>query len=280
MRAPSIRFSFIFFIAAAAVIAACSANTGDREATPADPAGGAPEMLPPSPTPDEAATLEIAPGESGLIDGVQRQVAGGLVVEASNWRFEEEDSGGLTLKLDLCIPIPTDADWLIHAASLRFAGTVIEEYGGIPIEIVEVHGDGTASVHTFENGRPSTTERPALENEQSYRCDTLYFWGLPEEVRGSELKVTINGLYASRLTGVPCSSELLAKAQQEIDALAGGIVLSCSDELINGYAGLAIERIPEGVSLETAEEVFHSDAFYLAMFGVAGPWEFVYPEPN
>ena len=285
MRSQTISaFGKLFlFLLVVMMIFAFGATWRDRVAPPAsDPDRGTiseNETPAPSPTIPVQAD-EPDPGESTERSGVQRQVAAGLAIETSNLRFEEEEAGGVTLKLDICIPMPTDADWFIHAANLRFAGTVVEDHGTIPIEIVEVHDDGTAAVYTFENNRPSTSERPALENEQSHRCDTLYFWGQPEEVRDAELVITIDGLYASRLTGEPCTNELLARAQQEMDSLAAGIVLACTADLENGYAGLAIERIPEEMSREAADVIFYSDAFYLAMFGVAGPWVFVYPETN
>ena len=230
-------------------------------------------LSPGDPEPD----YENLPAETRTGNGFQQHVASGLMVETGNLRFEAEEGGGLTLKLDVCFQMPTNSDWSIYAASLRYAGTEIEEYGGDPIEIVEVAGDGTATVHTFENNQKNVSQRPALENEQSRRCDTVYFWGLPGEIREAGFTFTVDSIYASRDTGGPCTAELLARAQQVIDTLADGIVLACSDDLANGYAGLAIERIPDGMTREAAEAVFYNRAFYLALFGVIGPWEFVFP---
>ncbi len=270
MRSRTIRRFAISFLAGAVMISACQADISDSSPTPAGTADhtSVPEIESPSPSPE---------GSTGM-GGVQKQTAAGLTIEAGNMRFEGEENGGVTLQVDLCFPMPTNADWSIFKASLSFFGVAVENHGTIPIEIVEVGDNGTALVYAFENNQFITSERPALASEHSQRCDTLSFWGLPEEIRDAEFTITIDGLYASRNELQPCTSELLAKAQQAMGTRVEGIVLTCSDDVANGYAGLAIESIPEGISQDAAEEIFHSNDIYLALFGVAGPWVFTYPE--
>ena len=257
MHSPMTRdaFKLMFLLVCVLILSACRADLPDPSpapAAPADPAAVTEIQFSPTTAPDEHAAIQAAPQESGWVDGGRRQIAAGLAIEAGNLRFEEEESGGLTLKLDVCFQMPTNSDWSIFAASLRYAGTVIEEYGGDPIEIVMVEGDGTVTV--LEGNRPNISQRPALENEQSRRCDTIYFWALPGAIRDAEFTFTIDGLYASRETGGPCTSELLTKAQQAMDMQAAGIGLGCSVDLVNGYAGLFIDRIPEGMTREAADE--------------------------
>lgn len=234
------------------------------------------ETQPPQPIEETATAGPEAPESTGL----QLQTAGGLTLEAWNLRFEDDETG-VMMKLDLCFPIPSNADWFYEAVLLEFSGSAVSDYGTNPIEIRQVNGDGTVSLTTFDGSRPTTTERPVEPGEDSRRCDTFYFWGLPEEIRHAPLTLTIGAIADAPNEGQTCTADLLSKAQQAMDARANGLTLVCqSDEIAfqqSGYAGLAIGQVPEGMSQETADSLFFNNDFWLDVFGLRGPWVFTFP---
>lgn len=237
-------------------------------------------MIVPGISDSAATTVNVEPVSEETIGtvGVQQQVAGGLTVEASDLRFEEDEAGSVTVLLDICFPMPTNnVNWTIYAATLSYSGFVVGDYGTTPIEILLVNPDRTAMVYEYANNQFTTFERPALESETSHRCDTVYFWGQPKEVVDSELNIAILALSADPTEGQTCTSDLVAQAQEAMDARAEGIILGCSDDG-SGYAGITMIQIPDEISQDAADQIFFSNEFYLDTFGLVGPWVFSFPE--
>jgi len=205
---------------------------------------------------DSIDDVEPVSEENTEMVGVQQQVAGGLTVEASDLRFEEDETGSVTVLVDICFPMPTNnVNWTIYSATLNYSGFVVGDYGTTPIEILVVDNDGTTMIYEYVNDQFTTLERPALKTETSHRCDTVYFWGQPKEVQDSELKIAIVALSADPSEGQTCTSDLVAKAQKAMDTQLEGVIIGCSDDG-SGYAGVTIVQKPDEISQDAADQIF------------------------
>lgn len=166
------------------------------------------------------------------------QTASGIEV-----RMERAFVEGKSVNADVCFTLPDTSDWGISAASLNYAGTVLQEYGTTLVSVQE----------------------PA-SGQAGLRCDTLTFI-VPPDADLSTATIVIDAIATTPREGEYCSV-YMPKIQQSMMERGIGIVLDCVD--VNGVLTMQILGIPPEMTQEQAEQIVYSDEFYT----VKGPWTF------
>jgi len=150
---------------------------------------------------------------------------------------------GKNVNANVCFTVPDTSDWSIWAASLNYAGTILQEYGTTMLSVQE----------------------PA-NGQAGLRCDTLTFVVAPDADLSSATMV-IDSVGTTPRKDEYCSL-YMPKIQQALLERGIGIVLDCVD--MNGLPTMQIESFPPDMSKEQAEQIVYSDEFYT----VKGPWSF------
>ncbi len=166
------------------------------------------------------------------------QTASGIDVH-----MEQVWMDGKNVNANVCFTLPDSSDWSIYAASLNYAGIVLQEYGTTLL-----------SVQESENG------------QAGLRCDTLTFV-VPPDADLTHATIVIDSI-APALRADEYCSVYMPKIQQAMLERGIGIVLDCVD--LNGVPTMQIVSMPPEMSQEQAEQIVYSDEFY----AVKGPWSF------
>ena len=166
------------------------------------------------------------------------QTAGGIEVH-----MEKVWMDGKNVNANVCFTLPDSSDWSIYAASLNYAGNVLQEYGTTLLNVQE-----------SENGKAGV------------RCDTLTFVVSPD-ANLTAASIVIDTVGATPRKDDYCSV-YMPKIQQAMLERGIGIVLDCVE--MNGLATMQIVGKPPEMTQEQAEQIVYSDEF----FTVKGPWSF------
>jgi hypothetical protein len=150
---------------------------------------------------------------------------------------------GKNVNANVCFTLPDSSDWSIYAASLNYAGIVLQEYGTTLL-----------SVQESENG------------QAGQRCDTLTFV-VPPDADLTNATIVIDSIAPPLRDDEYCSA-YMPKIQQAMLERGIGIVLDCVE--MNGLPTMQIVNKPPEMSQEQAEQIVYSDEFYT----VKGPWSF------
>ncbi|MGB7875146.1 MAG: hypothetical protein WBL25_12240 [Anaerolineales bacterium] len=169
------------------------------------------------------------------------QVIGGIDVSV-----ERAWQEGKQVYADVCFTMPDASDWTIWKASLKYADTVVQEYGGTLVSLQE----------------------PGVDGQPGQRCDTLEFY-VPPDADLSTVLISIESLAAYPREGEYCTI-YMPKIQQTLNDRGIAITLECNEA--NGAATMQITGKPGTMSQEEAEQIVYSDEF----FTVKGPWEFTF----
>jgi hypothetical protein len=219
--------SAMAILATVAVMLAC---------TPISPGPGG-VLTEPSATPFIAETYPTA--EGALLS--PNQVVSGIEVRVDRAWLE-----GKQVYADVCYTLPDASDWTIWKASLKYADTVVQEYGATLISLQEVGTDG----------------QPGL------RCDKLEFY-VPPDAELTTVTISVDALAAYPREEDYCTI-YMPKIQQALTERGIAITLACNE--VNGQATMQIVAKPETMSQEEAEQLVFSDEF----FTIKGPWEFTF----
>lgn len=204
-----------------------------------------------------------------------RQEINGIQVTAGNFHREKDK-----VLLDVCFAFPTNLDWTIWDADLRYDAIVNDTPGGTPIIIREPPIDGKQRVTPFEKtergvrlGEPIWED--AVDTLMGLRCDTLDFSGVP--AASTRFTFTLAAIAAYPREGEECDQAYLAKYQAALDARNTGIKIGCRhDEYIGG---LQVVDKPAPMSLEEAQGILYSNDLFLDLRGIRGPWVFTFDLP-
>jgi len=158
-------------------------------------------------------------------------------------RVERVWMDGKNVSANVCFALPDRSDWSIWAASLHYAGNVLQEYGTTLVSIQE----------------------PA-DGKTGLRCDMITFVVAPDADL-TDASIVIDSIGATPREGEYCSA-YMPKIQQSMLERGIGIVLDCVE--VNGALTMQIVSIPPEMSQEQAEQIVFSDEFYT----VKGPWSF------
>ncbi len=150
---------------------------------------------------------------------------------------------GKDINANICFTMPDGSDWSIYAASLNYAGIVLQEYGTTLMSVQEP-ADGQAGV----------------------RCDTLTFV-VPPDADLSSATIVIDSIAATPREGEYCSF-YMPKIQQALLERGIGITLDCTD--VNGVLTMQIVNFPPDMTQEQAEQIVFNEEFYT----IKGPWTF------
>ncbi len=201
-----------------------------------------------SPAPAGQSTSGQAPAATGMIGesyptaraevAVGKQTAGGIDV-----RLDSAWMDGKSLNANVCFTLPDASDWTVWAASLNYAGSVVQEYGTTLVSFQE----------------PS-------EGQVGSRCDTLTFIVAPDADL-TNATISIDAIAAPPRADDYCSL-YMPKIQQALLERGIGITLDCVE--VDGAANLQITGRPPEMSQEDAELIVFSDEFY----SLRGPWTF------
>ncbi len=172
------------------------------------------------------------------------QSVNGIKITASSLRR----SGDMIL-VDVCYPLPDKKDWQLREVSLEYGDRIVHEYGTTWIE---------------------GSEYPATTTTLGQRCVKLSF--MAEQVRGSSgwYLVTIGVLYAEPHEGEFCTT-FLEEVQQALDQRETGIQVKCAEPPVGG---IEIANIPDGMTMEEANEFLQSKDFRYSFRAIQGPWIF------
>ena len=225
--------SLILILAAVACSAPISANspqTSSEQQVPAQAmaATATPFIADSYPT-AAASSISNAQNVSGIDVNVERAWQDGKQVYA-----------------DVCYTLPDTSDWTIWNASLKYADTVVQEYGTTLLSSQEPTGDG----------------------QPGKRCDTLEFY-VPPDADLSNVTVSIGAIAALPRQEDYCTI-YMPKIQEALNKRGIAISLACND--VNGAMAMQITSKPDTMSQEQAEQLVYSDEF----FTITGPWEFTF----
>lgn len=175
--------------------------------------------------------------------------------------------------IHVCFDLPDDSDWTMWDGLLQYGGKVYEWSGGGPTEIRKPPVDGKQQVLTFPaDGGVNATWVNAVNAQKGYRCETVYFEGIPSVANSTHYTFTIDALEAAPREGEECAPAYLAKAQAALEADNTGITVKCTEgEFISG---LEVADKPATMSIEEAQSILASPDLYLALNGIKGPWIF------
>ena len=169
------------------------------------------------------------------------QVVSGVEVRVDRAWLE-----GKQVYADVCYTLPDSSDWTIWKASLKYADTVVQEYGATLVSLQEVGADG----------------QPGL------RCDKLEFY-VPPDAELTTVTISVDALAAYPRVEDYCTI-YMPKIQQALTERGIAITLACND--VDGQATMQIVAKPDTMSQEEAEQLVFSDEF----FTIKGPWEFTF----
>lgn len=228
---PSRVYLILLILTLAAL--ACAAPFSTQQPQPQ------PQAAPALPT----ATPFIAPSypTAGAESISPNQVVSGIDV-----RVERAWREGKRVYADVCFTTPDVSDWTIWKATLKYADTVLHEYGTTLLSLQEPTGDG----------------QPGL------RCDTLEFY-VPPDANLDAVVINIESIASYPRRGDYCAI-YMPKIQQAFIEREIAIALACNE--VDGVATMQIVSIPETMSQEEAEQLVYSDEF----FTIKGPWEFTF----
>lgn len=221
----SAQLCFIFLLLTSLLLAACD-NALPGGVTP----GPSDSQATPSPLP-ATATATLTPSATPV--GAQ------FNLRTSNFRIEDD-----LLKVDVCIDLPDNQDWMIWEARIQAGEAFLSQSGGELIEIQPASDDG----------------------KPGYRCDSLDF-DLPAEGLSGPAELTISSISAYPREGQYCNF-MLNQVQPTLDARQSGIQVACYEG--PGHAEAKIVLWPDTLSLPDAEATAYSAEF----FTVPGPWSF------
>lgn len=242
----SSKFTSVLFITAIAVLVFCIGilfrPLGELDAIAANPPN------PPTthvqndmglldistPTQNESNTDETTPYRNVL---PLTQKVNGIEVTARNFQ-----RNGMEVVVDLCYPIPDEADWLLADVRLQYGQVSISDYYLELIEIKEMLSPG----------------------EPGYRCDALSF-EVPSKADLSKLTLVVESFSAYPREGRECEAYLNKLADKITDR---GIKVKCEYE--DWGPDLLIIDKPESMSQEKAEELISLVDFFITR----GPWIF------
>jgi hypothetical protein len=186
----------------------------------------------------------IEPDLSGTNSDLISQNRNGIEVTATNIK-----RSGNWVKADVCHTLPDQRDWLIWEASLSNDLKTINEFGAAFIE-------GT--------GFPATSTGPGK------RCVQMRFMMPLEETVVNQYRMSIDVLYAQPDESEYCST-YLEEVRQELEKRGLKITVQCSQPPVGG---IEVEHVPDGMSIEEANDLIHSREFLYALRGIQGPWMF------
>lgn len=166
------------------------------------------------------------------------QSAGGIDV-----RLDRAWVDGKDVNANVCFSVPDASDWSIYAASLNYAGIVLQEYGTTLVSVQE-----------------------SVNGQAGLRCDTLTFV-VPPDADLTNATIVIDAIAATPREGEYCSV-YMPKIQQTLLERGIGIVLECAE--IDGALTMQIVNFPPEMTREQAEQMVYSEEF----FTVKGPWSF------
>lgn len=212
----------------------------------------------------------ISAGESLATPDAFVQTSGGIQVSAANFRREDG-----RLKADVCFDLPDNSDWTIWAATLRYQGGLITEFGGTPIEVREPENSGKQRVIYFDEWRHTVAWEPAPPGARGRRCDTLYF-ELPTRADFSTFTITIQWIAAAPREGEVCTPAYLERIQQALERRIAGVHIECKQQTLDSgvVEGLRVVSAPSPSARQEAEALLSSTSFFLEVHGIEGPWRF------
>lgn len=147
---------------------------------------------------------------------------------------------GKNVNANVCYTLPDGSDWSIYAASLNYAGTLLDVYGTTLVSIQE-----------------------PVDGQPGMRCDTITFVVAPDADLTNAV-ITIDSFGTTPLEGEYCSV-YMPKIQQSLMERGIGITLDCQ-----GSDTMAITGFPPDMTQTQAEELVYSNEY----FTVKGPWSF------
>ena len=191
-----------------------------------------------------------------------------IAVRLENFRREKD-----RILIDVCFDLPDDSDWTMWNSFLQYGGKVYNWSEGEPIEIRKPPVDGKQMLLTFPaGGGVNETWVEAADGQKGYRCDTVYFDGIPLESNSTHYTFTIDALEAAPWEGQECTQAYLEKAQAVLDANKTGITVKCMKG--ENTSGLEVADKPTSMSMEDAQSILSSSDIYLGLNGIKGPWIF------
>lgn len=185
--------------------------------------------LPPTQTRTATPTLTSTPTPPGAEFGIR----------AGNFRIEED-----RLKVDVCIRLPDDQDWMVGDVQLLVNDQALPQEGG---ELI-------------------LYEAPGVDNQPGQRCDTLQFL-LPLEIALDRLVLQVAGVSAYPREGQYCEF-FLNQVQPTLAARDPDFQVTCQEQ--PGYADAQVAQKPANLSQVEAEATAFSPEFYT----VPGNWQF------
>ncbi|GAB4503653.1 MAG: hypothetical protein Fur0043_06450 [Anaerolineales bacterium] len=224
-----------------ATLACGTLNIAPQTAAPAASPALPAVVIPPSATPFIAPSYPTAEAA----DISPPQSVGGINVNVT--RAWQE---GKQVYAEVCFTLPDASDWTIWKASLKYADTVVQEFGATLLSLQE----------------------PGAEGQPGLRCDTLEFY-VPPDATLNAVTISIESLAAYPREGEYCTI-YMPKIQQALADRGIGITLECN--VVDGMERMQIVSRPETMSQEEAEQIVFSDEF----FTVTGPWEFTFDLGN
>lgn len=154
-------------------------------------------------------------------------------------RVERAWQEGKQVYAEVCFTLPDESDWIIWRASLKYAESVLDQFG--------------------------TT---LLSSQPGQRCDMLEFY-VPPDANLSAVTVSVESIAPSSYDQDYCTI-YMPKIQQAFSDRGIAIALACND--VNGVQTMQIVSKPETMSQAEAEQLVYSDEF----FTIRGPWEFTF----
>lgn len=196
------------------------------------------------------------------------QMVNNIAIRIDNFHRENE-----RILIDVCFDLPNDSDWTMWNGFLKYGEKAYEWSGGGPIEIRKPPVDGKQQVLTFPTGGGvNVTWVDGTDGQKGYRCETVYFDGIPSASNSTHYTFTIDALEAAPREGEECTQAYLGKAQAALDANKTGIIVKCVEG--EYVSGLEVADKPTSMSMEEAQSILSSEDFYLELNGIKGPWVF------
>jgi hypothetical protein len=206
--------------------------------------------------------------KSAAVSTTNTQTVNNIAIRVDSFRQDNEQ-----VLIDVCFDLPDNSDWTIWSATLTLEGKTYTWSGWDPIEIRLPPVDGKQQVTIFlpEGGIEVSLVDMGV-GQTGFRCDTVYFDGVPAGVNSTRYTLTIDALEAAPKEGEECTQAYLEKAQAVLDAKNSGITVKCAEQDYIG--GLEIATKPESMSIDEAQSMLYDPEFYLDLNGIRGPWVF------
>lgn len=221
---------------------------------------------------NEPESPQLAPTSSGLGNfGILISNEPHIVAANSNI-----DADGV-LKFDICLDLPSDADWVFWMPVASANGFTVSEYGYETIESRSPVKDGRQQVTRFDGPNMSVSEEPMEGSVFGRRCFRFTF-SLPAGTTQERVSVTFPGILARPLEGEECQQASIARMQDALRALDLQITVECNSQ--PGYGGLHAVQWPTSLTEEQANAVLASTDVLMAAYGYSGPWTVTFPLPS